>query len=736
MDAAQTFSAEALLENTTLPMGATGGPGGPGGGCCMQKDGKPPVGCCRNKNKDEVEEAPVKRFTPPGFIELKPDTELIFPPSLMKHEFKALAFGNKRKRWLRPTSINQLLDIKDALPSAKVIGGSTETQIEVKFKAMNYAVSVFVGDIPELRDFSFEDEYLEIGANITLTDLEEVCRKAIEHYGPVKSQPFSTILKQLRYFAGRQIRNVGTPAGNLATASPISDLNPVFVATRSILIAHSRADGEVELPMETFFKSYRTTTLPPNAILAKIRVPVGREKGEFTRAYKQAKRKDDDIAIVNAALRVSVDDDRVVLSVNLAYGGMAAMTVEAKKTKEYLVGKVWGSPEVLEGAMNTLEEDFDLKFGVPGGMAVYRKSLALGFFYRFWHETLSELDGVDTKDVDAEAVPEIEREISTGERDQDATVAYEQRVLGKGVPHVAAMMQTTGEAIYTDDTPPLKNELYGCLVLSTKPHAKLISVDASAALELPGVHYFVDHRDLPSPEANWWGAPVCDEVYFAVDKVFTAGQPIGMILAESANQAAAASRAVVIVYEELPAIFSIQDAIEAKSFYDHHRFIRRGDMDAGFEKADHVFDGVVRMGGQEHFYLETNACIATPKENGEMEILSSTQNTNETQANVARVLGVPSNRVVAKVKRLGGGFGGKESRSVQLAAICAVAAKKANRTVRCMLNRDEDIITSGQRNPFAAHWKVGVMNDGKLVALKADVYCNAGWTQDLSVGSL
>ncbi|KAI5791665.1 Molybdopterin-binding domain of aldehyde dehydrogenase-domain-containing protein [Peziza echinospora] len=732
LDAAQTFSAEALLENTTLPMGATGGPGGPGGGCCMQKDGKPPVGCCRNKNKDEVEEAPVKRFTPPGFIELKPDTELIFPPSLMKHEFKALAFGNKRKRWLRPASINQLLDIKDALPSAKVIGGSTETQIEVKFKAMNYAVSVFVGDIPELRDFSFEEEYLEIGANITLTDLEEVCRKAIEHYGPVKSQPFNTILKQLRYFAGRQIRNVGTPAGNLATASPISDLNPVFVATRSILIAHSRADGEVELPMETFFKSYRTTTLPPNAILAKIRVPVGREKGEFTRAYKQAKRKDDDIAIVNAALRVSVDDDRVVQSVNLAYGGMAAMTIEAKKTKAYLVGKVWGSPEVLEGAMNTLEEDFDLKFGVPGGMAVYRKSLALGFFYRFWHETLSELDGVDTKDVDAEAVPEIEREISTGERDQDATVAYEQRVLGKGVPHVAAMMQTTGEAIYTDDTPPLKNELHGCLVLSTKAHAKLISVDASAALELPGVHYYVDHRDLPSPEANWWGAPVCDEVYFAVDKVFTAGQPIGMILAETANQAAAASRAVVIVYEELPAIFSIQDAIEAKSFYDHHRFIRRGNMDEGFEKADHVFSGVTRMGGQEHFYLETNACIATPKENGEMEVLSSTQNTNETQANVARVLGVPSNRVVAKVKRLGGGFGGKESRSVQLAAICAVAAKKANRTVRCMLNRDEDMMTSGQRNPFAAHWKVGVMNDGKLVALKADVYCNAGWTQDLS----
>ena len=199
---------------------------------------------------------PIKRFTPPGFIEYKPDTELIFPPALKKYEWRALAFGNKKKRWYRPVTLQQLLEIKSAYPSAKIIGGSTETQIEVKFKAMQYTVSVFVGDIPELRQYKFEDDHLEIGGNVTLTDLEDLSKEAVEHYGERRGQPFAAILKQIKYFAGRQIRNVGTPAGNLATASPISDLNPVFVATNATLVAKS-LDKTTEIPMAEFFKGYR-----------------------------------------------------------------------------------------------------------------------------------------------------------------------------------------------------------------------------------------------------------------------------------------------------------------------------------------------------------------------------------------------------------------------------------------------------------------------------------------------
>ncbi|KAH0543941.1 hypothetical protein FGG08_001842 [Glutinoglossum americanum] len=723
LDAAQSFS----VEKTCMMSEANGGTG-----CCMQNGVDPPGGCCKTEPNGVDEPRQVKRFTPPGFKEYNPDTELIFPPSLTKYDFKPLAFGNKRKKWFRPVTLQQLLEIKHTYPSAKIIAGSTETQIEIKFKGMQYSTSVFVGDIPELREFTFEDDHLEIGGNVVLTDLENISKKAIEHYGPVRGQPFAAVFKQLRYFAGRQIRNVGTPAGNLATASPISDLNPVFVASGSVLVAKS-LEEETEIPMSQFFKGYRTTALPPDAIIASIRIPVSREKGEFLRAYKQAKRKDDDIAIVNATLRVSLSNDHIVENTDLIYGGMAPTTVAAKTATAYLCGKNWTDPATLEGAMNALEQDFDLSFGVPGGMATYRKALAFGFFYKFYHEVLSELQ-VEETEVDSQAIGEIEREISTGKKDHESTQAYQKRVLGQSNPHVAALKQCTGEAQYIDDIPVQKNELYGCLVLSTKARAKILGVDYSPAMRLPGVVEWIDHTDLPSPEANWWGAPVCDEVFFAVDEVFTAGQPIGMVVADSALHATAGARAVKVDYEDLPAIFTIEEAIENESYFEHYRFIQKGDpIDKAMAKADHVFTGVTRMGGQEHFYLETQASLAIPKpEDGEMEIWSSTQNPTETQTYVAQVCDVAANKVVAKVKRLGGGFGGKETRSVQLSGICAVAARKTRRPVRCMLNRDEDIITSGQRHPFLARWKVAVNNDGKLVALEAEVFANAGWTQDLS----
>lgn len=618
LDAAQSF---------TSPTGCGKSQANGGTGCCMEKPNGT-NGCCKGPSLEATDNV-AHKFASPDFIDYKPDTELIFPPTLWKQELRPLALGNKRKKWYRPVTIQQLLEIKSIHPDAKLIGGSTETQIEIKFKQMRYSASVYLGDLAELRQFALHDDYLEIGANISLTDLELVCDQAVDRYGPIRGQPFIAIKKQLRYFAGRQIRNVASPAGNLATASPISDLNPVFVSTNTTLVARS-LEKETEIPMTQFFKGYRSTALPPDAIISHLRIPTAAENGEYMRAYKQSKRKDDDIAIVNAALRVSLSPSNVVTSVNLVFGGLAPLTVSARNAEAFLDGKMLTDPATLEGVMSALEQDFNLKFGVPGGMATYRKSLALGFFYRFYHDVLSQLE-VKSTDVDDSVVAEIERAISSGEKDHEASAAYQQRVVGRAGPHVSALKHATGEAQYTDDIPAQKNELYGCMVLSTKPHAKLLNVNPEAALDIPGVAEYVDHTDLPSPKANWWGAPNCDEVFFAVEKVTTAGQPIGMILANSAKAAEEGARAVKVEYEDLPAILSIEEAIEAESFFEHSRYIKNGDPEGAFKDADHVFEGVSRMGGQEHFYLETQACVAVPKpEDGEMEIWSGTQNPTET----------------------------------------------------------------------------------------------------------
>lgn len=621
LDAAQTFS---------TPRDACGKSTSNGGsGCCMEKGNGGAGGgggCCKSGSLND--DQPIKRFTPPGFIEYNPDTELIFPPALKKHEFKPLAFGNKRKRWYRPMTLEQLLEIKSAHPEAKIIGGSTETQIEIKFKALQYPVSVFVGDIPELRQYNFHDDHLEIGGNVILTDLENICKEAIQHYGESRGQIFEAMYKQLKYFAGRQIRNVGTPAGNLATASPISDLNPVFMAADCVLVAKSLGK-ETEIPMSTFFKGYRRTALEPDAVIASIRIPITRSKGDYFRAYKQAKRKDDDIAIVTGALHVRVDEKGTVEHSNLVYGGMAPFTVAAKKANEYLKGKMFAHPDTLEGAMNALESDFDLDFSVPGGMASYRKSLALSFFYRFYHEVLSGVNA-ECEHGDSHAVEELERELSKGWQDREATAEYVKQTLGKAPNHVAALKQVTGEAQYTDDIPPLKNELHATLVFSSRPHAKIISRDYSAAREIPGVVDVVDKDDLHHPNDNKWGAPNFDDLFFAEDEVFTAGMPIAIVLATSKARANDGARAVKIEYETLPAILTMEEAIEKESFHNFYRYIKKGDTEEAFKNCDYTFSGVSRMGGQEHFYLETNACLCIPKpEDGEMEIWTSSQNPTE-----------------------------------------------------------------------------------------------------------
>jgi xanthine dehydrogenase/oxidase len=173
---------------------------------------------------------------------------------------------------------------------------------------------------------------------------------------------------------------------------------------------------------------------------------------------------------------------------------------------------------------------------------------------------------------------------------------------------LSGLKHVTGEAVYVDDMPTLQNEGYGALVLSTRAYAKIISVDASKALAMPGVYAFVNHEDLPSPKANWWGSAAIDEVFFAVDEVVAYGQPIGMIVAKSKIVAQKAARAVTVVYGDLgPPILTIEQAVEKESFHPQYdRRIARGEeINSAMEASEHVLEGCMRMGGQEVSHIST-----------------------------------------------------------------------------------------------------------------------------------
>lgn len=357
-------------------------------------------------------------------------------------------------------------------------------------------------------------------------------------------------------------------------------------------------------------------------------------------------------------------------------------------------------------------------------------------FFRFWHEVVHELA---LANVDKDLIQEIHRDISSGNRDNFTASMQNRgtREVGRPIPHLSALKHCTGEAEYVDDMPRQHNELFGALVMSKKAHAKLVSVDYSVALEMPGVVGYIDKESLPKG-SNLWGPVIPDEPLFADEIVHYHGQVIGMVYAETAIQARAAADHVIVAYEELPAIFTIDEAIKGNSFFKHGKQLRTGDavegcLDGAWAQCDHIFEGLVKVGGQEHFYLETNAALAIPHvEDGSMEVYCSTQNLMENQVYVAQVLGVPMSRVNMRVRRMGGAYGGKESRSTPIAMYMAVAARKESRPVRMMLNRDEDIAISGQRHPFQARWKVGVNSQGKLHVLDVDLYNNAGYSLDMS----
>ncbi|KAI1451744.1 xanthine dehydrogenase [Annulohypoxylon moriforme] len=729
---------------------SSGGSCGRPGGCCRDSS--------RSSSKSSVDETASssekssltqatsvspggKVILPKGFAPYEPTAELIFPPALWDYQQRPICYGDERKIWFKPASLEQLVQLKDAWPFAKIIGGASETQIEIRFKKSDkYQVCVYASDIEELSRFEepqSDEESLalsevSIPGNMSLTRVEELCVTLLSRLGS-RASALGALAKQLRYFAGRQIRNVASLAGNLATASPISDAAPALIAAGSTVTIRTKREGSYDLPLSNFFVKYRTTRLPENGVITHIKIPLPPpETLEVTKAYKQAKRKDDDIAIVTAGFRVRINKEGIVQQATFAFGGMAPTTAVASKTQHVVQGKRWADVKTREEAISALLEDFDLPFGVPGGMAQYRKALTLSLFFRFWSESMAEL-GIAQSDHDT--VPEIHREISTGTRDHIA--ASGTKVVGKEMPHLSALKHCTGEAEYVDDMPQQKNELHCALVLSTKARAKILEVDWSIALEMPGVIGYLD-KDSVLRENNNWGPIRADEPLFAVDEVHSHGQTIGLVYAESALQAQAAAAKVRVIYETLPAILTIDQAIKARSYFEHGKQLKKGaaiqgSLDDIFAECKHVVEGTTKLGGQEHFYLETNAALAIPHiEDGTMELYASTQNLAENQLFVAQVLGVPMSRVNMRVRRLGGAYGGKESRSTPIACLVAIAAKKERRPMRMMLNRDEDIATSGQRHPMQCRWKIGTDASGVIQCLDVDIYNNAGYSLDMS----
>ena len=303
------------------------------------------------------------------------------------------------------------------------------------------------------------------------------------------------------------------------------------------------------------------------------------------------------------------------------------------------------------------------------------------------------------------------------------------KIAGQAVPHESARAHVTGEALYTDDLLlRFARPLHAWPVIAPHAHAMVKAVDVSRALSEPGVATVLTGKDVPGEGDS--GSNRHDEPLFPTEVMYHS-QPVVWVLGETLEAAQRGARSVLVDYEPLPAILTIEDAISAGSFHSAPLRLARGDASVIDSSALH-FEGELKIGGQEHFYLETQCAIAWLDETGGIAAHSSTQHPTETQDVIARVLGIPRNKVTVECLRMGGAFGGKEVQANAWAAIAALGAWKTRRPVRVRLTRALDFALTGKRHPFLARYAAGFTKDGRLEGVRISLYSDGGWSLDLS----
>jgi xanthine dehydrogenase large subunit len=302
--------------------------------------------------------------------------------------------------------------------------------------------------------------------------------------------------------------------------------------------------------------------------------------------------------------------------------------------------------------------------------------------------------------------------------------------VGKSRVHESAERHVSGAAEYIDDKTPLTGMLHLCPVLSECAHGRITHIDTAACLQVPGVVRVLSWQDVPGELDIGPLAP--GDPLFAKDTVEYHGQVVLMIAAETPDAARAGALAAKITIEPLDAVLDVEQALAQQHFVEQPHVQQRGDADGALAAAPHRLQGQFHIGGQEHFYLEGQVAMALPGEEGAMQVWSSTQHPTEVQKLVSSVLGVTQSKVTVDVRRMGGGFGGKETQAAGIACHAALAAQVTGRPAKLRLSRRDDMRITGKRHPFFVRFDVGFTDDGMLHGVVIDLAANCGYSLDLS----
>ncbi|GAB4239830.1 MAG: hypothetical protein OHK005_01600 [Candidatus Methylacidiphilales bacterium] len=601
------------------------------------------------------------------------------------------AFCLGQERFFQPTSLPAFFDLWRAFPDATLIAGGTEIGVLVAKSFKRFPVFIGLQRIKELLEIRESPQALTLGGGVTLTDAM-----------PYLKDSFPSLYEMCRWFASRPIRNRATFGGNLATASPIGDTAPVLISLGTSLLLSS-FEGEREIPLRDFFTGYRRTVLQPGELIRALRIPKPSSARRLARSFKVSKRREMDISIVSAGFCVDFDTNGTITHAGLAFGGVAPTPATVPEAETFLLGKTL-TPDVADSVAAILQRSFH-PITDGRGTREYRQAVAV----ELWRGFVAEPEP-SHQALPLDALP------------PPPCLACPR--------HESASKHADGSALYVDDLAERRDTLHVWPVVSPHARATILRRDATQARTVPGVVAVLMAEDVPG--LNDTGAVRHDEPLLAKDHVEFAGQIVAVVVGETPEACRVGAAAVQIDYAPLTPVLTIEQAIAQGWFHTEPNILKRGDTTSASESGVVRFTGQFTFGGQEHFYLETQAAWAEKVEDDLLMVHSSTQHPSEAQAIVAHVLGVDRNRIIVQSPRMGGGFGGKETQGAIPAALAALATHRIGKPCRVRWNRDQDFMITGKRHPFLAQFRVAADSEGRIRSLEVDLYSNGGWSLDLS----
>ncbi|KAM7528389.1 hypothetical protein LguiB_031799 [Lonicera macranthoides] len=678
-----------------------------------------------------------------------PNDEICTYPDFLKNESKPLNF--KSQSWSTPLTIEELQSLLEVHfagngTKIKLVVGNTSTGYYHDLE--HYDKYIDLRYIPELSLIRRDHKGIEIGATVPISKAILALRE--EHQGELCSEAelvFQKIANHMERVASESIRNFASVGGNLVIAQRRyfpSDIATIFLAVDSIV---SIITGQKHEKL-TFEEFLGRPPLDSKSVLLSVKIPCWKPERKglssetetklLFESYRASPRPlGNALPFLNAAFLADISSSKTGLLVNnihLAFGAYGTKhAIRARKVEEYLVGKVL-SFGVLYEAVKLVKAAVVPEHGTSD--PAYRSSLAVGYLCEF----LLPLIDPDSVTSDPYEFDDVGNPGLVSSAKQVIEPSKEYYPVGKPIMKTGAALQASGEAIYVDDIPSPENCLHGAFIHSTKPLAWVKDVKFESKSLTDGVTDIISFKDIPKGGENIGSrTPFGDEPLFADDLTSYAGQPVAFVVADTQRHADVGAAMAIVDYDTEglgPPILTVEEAFERSSFFEVPSDwypAQVGDFSKGMSEADHqILSAEIRLGSQYFFYMETQTALAIPDEDNCMVVYSSSQCPEYAHTVIARCLGIPEHNVRVITRRVGGGFGGKSTKSMPIAAASALAAHKLRHPVRIYVNRKSDMMMAGGRQPMKITYNVGFKSDGKITALHLDILINSGIAIDLS----